>query len=180
MALYAIPVEKVRKYGINGIGKIQKGSLMTVKLTTKAACRVAGIDRDRLNEYISAGTYPCAPATTHGRARLFDPDDMLGLRLFRELMDDSYSPKVAGPIACAVALAARIQPDVRVMAYVEFYIGSAEVHPYETVLSWGDLDRVILSGRDIRKVTLFNIGKQRDMIAHFTEEERSIIGEDGE
>ena len=77
------------------------------KLTTKAACRVARIDRDRLNEHIAAGVYNCAPETIPGRARLFEPNDMIGLWLFRELMDDGFDARNAGKIACAIAIAAR-------------------------------------------------------------------------
>ena len=148
------------------------------KLTTKAACRVARIDRDRFNEYVADKAFNCAPDTIPGRARLFDPDDMLALCLFRELMDDSYSPKRAGQIACTVAEVARECPDERVMAYVEPYVGTGSAVAYSRLLALGDLDELVISGSDIRKVTVFRVGKLRDMIAHYTDEERAIIGED--
>lgn len=162
------------------IGKFQRMNIMTIKpkLTTKAACRVAGIDRDRFNEYVADKAYNCAPDTIPGRARLFDPDDMLALRLFRDLMDDSYSPKRAGQIACTVAETARDCPDERIIAYVETYVGANSAVPYSRFLEFGDFDELKVSGSDIRKVTLFRVGKLRDMNAHYTEEERSIIGED--
>lgn len=151
------------------------------KLTTTAACRVARINRDRFNEHVAAGHYPCAPKTTPGRARLFDPDDMIGLWLFRELMDDGLGAKSAGEIACAVAMVARLNPEARAISYVQDYFGDRGfAYPADDVphhSEW-DTNNFCPGGTDARKVTTFRIGKLREMIAHFTEEERSIIGPD--
>lgn len=155
-----------------------------IKLTTKSACRVARMDRDRLNEHVAAGRFPCAPETTAGRARLFDPDDMIALWLFRELMDDGLDASTAGHIACKVAEAARQAPDASTISYVEDYFrgarGSSRGHAYpsEQVPPPEQWDSVLFSGTDIRKLTTFRIGKLRAMIAHYTEEERAIIGAD--
>ena len=152
---------------------------MTPKLTVKAACKVAGIDRDRFNEHVAAGRFPCAPATVPGRTRLFDPDDMIALRLFRELMDDGFGAERAGRIACEVARAAKKNPTATAIAYVEDYFvpPSGNAFPADEVPPASEWARVIFSGTDIRKVTTFNIGKMREMIAAATEAERSIIGE---
>jgi hypothetical protein len=149
------------------------------KLTTIAACRVAQINRDRFNEHVASGAFPCAPDTVPGRARLFDPDAMIGLYLFRELMDDGFNADRAGKIACAVAGAAKNNPKARSISYVQSYFGSGgDAFPSEQVPAAEDWDGVLFSGTDIRKVTTFRIGKLREMIAHYTEEERSIIGSD--
>ena len=157
------------------------------KLTTVAACRVARIDRDRFNEHVAAGRFPCAPDTVPGRARLFDPDDMIALWLFREIMDDGFDASRAGSIACAVADAARRNPDARAISYVQDYfrdvvsgISRGRAFPADDVPSASEWDQVLFNGTDIRKVTTFRIGKLREMIAHYTEEERSIIGPNDE
>ncbi|QCO15536.1 hypothetical protein D3869_10005 [Azospirillum brasilense] len=149
------------------------------KLTTVAACRVARIDRDRFNEHVAAGRFRCAPCTVPGRARLFDPDDMIALWLFRDLMDDGYEATKAGYIACEVADAARRHPEARTISFVEDYFEprGGRAFPAEQVPAASEWDQVLFSGTDIRKVTTFNIGKLRALIAHYTEEERSIIGE---
>lgn len=153
------------------------------KLTTAAACRVARIDRDRFNEHVAAGRFGCAPATVPGRARLFDPDDMIALWLFREGMEDGLDASTAGYIACTVADAARQNPNARTISYVEDYFrgtgnsSRGRAFPSEQVPSPQEWDSVLFSGTDIRKVTTFRIGKIRDMVAHYTDEERSIIGE---
>lgn len=155
---------------------------MTVpKLTTKAACRVAKIDRDRLNEHIAAGAYNCAPDTTPGRARLFDPADMIGLWLFRELMDDGFDARTAGKIACSVMFAARETPTAPAIAYVQDYFGKrGHAIPADMVPPASDWETNLFcpGGTDARKVTTFNVAKLRKMIEHYTEEERAIIGED--
>lgn len=153
------------------------------KLTTAAACRVARIDRDRFNEHVAAGRFECAPSTIPGRTRLFDPDDMIALWLFRELMDDGFDAFNAGRIACKVSEAARLNPAAPAIAYVNDYFGplSGAAWPANEVPSpdtWDEPASFICpGGTDIRKVTIFNISKLRNIIAHFTDEERSIVGE---
>lgn len=157
---------------------------MIIKLTTKAACRVARIDRDRFNEHVAAGRYPCAPGTIPGRARVFDPDDMIGLWLFRELMDDGFDASRAGSIACDVALAARQNPDAPAISYLQDYFvgmhGNSNGHAFPAdaipdASKWGTTH---FGGTDIRKVTTFHIAHLRKLIARYTDEERSIVGED--
>ncbi len=147
------------------------------KLTTTRACRVAGMDRDRLNEHIAAGHFQCAPGTVPGRARLFDPDDMIALRLFREFMDDGLDAKHAGEIACEIALTARTNPECPAISYVEEYMGRGYAIPSDDVPAPADWGTRTSRGSDIRKVTTYGIGKLRKMIANDTEEERLIIGE---
>jgi hypothetical protein len=160
-------------------GKVQEVAV-TPKLTTKAACRVADIDRDRFNEHVAAGHYRCAPRTIPGRARLFDPDDMVGLWLFRELMSDGFNAERAGAIACEVARAARVYPDVHTITYVSDYFQpfGGKAFPSEHVPSPAEWQKKDFSGTNIRKTMTFNIAHTRKILAHRTEEERSIIGED--
>jgi hypothetical protein len=150
----------------------------TPKLTTIAACRVARIDRDRFNEHVAAGRFPCAPETVPGRARLFDPDAMIALWLFRELMDDGFDAAAAGAMACEVARAAREHPDAPVISFVQDYYGrQGFAFPHDAVPAVSEWGRVYFpAGGDIRKVTMFRIAKMRALIADYTEEERSIIG----
>lgn len=149
------------------------------RLTTVAACRVARIDRGRFNEYVASGDYTCAPNTIPGRARLFTPDDMLALVLFKRLIDDGFTPKRAGSIACAIGEVAKHNPEARAVSYVESYFtGAGDAFPASAVPTPETWDDVIFGGTDIRKVTTFRVGKERDMIAHYTEEERQIIGEE--
>ena len=149
------------------------------KLTTVIACRVARIDRNRFNEHVAAGNFGCAPATSPGRARLFTPDDMIALWLFRELMDDGFEARRAGTIACEVAQSARENPDARAISYVQDYFPvRGFAFPADKVPLHGEWDDVVFpAGSDIRKVTTFRIGKLRDVIAHYTAEEAAIIGD---
>ena len=86
--------------------------------------------------------------------------------------------KSAGALACEVARCAREHPQARAISVVWSYFGSFTAHPAETVPVASDWDRVVFSGTDIRKVTTFRIGKLRELNAHYTEEERNIIGDD--
>jgi len=154
------------------------------KLTTKAACRVARIDRDRLNEHVAAGRFNCAPSTIPGRTRLFDPDDMIALTLFRELMDEGLDAVRAGSIACDVAEAAKRNPDARAISYLRTmtvesgFTADGTAMPAENVPDPATWNKELFHGGIIERVTTFNIWQLRARIAHGTEEERARIGED--
>lgn len=147
------------------------------KLTTALACKVARLDRDRFNEAVAAGYFDCAPKTVAGRARIFYPEDMIALYLYRELMEDGYAREKAGRIACAVSTCARLNPDAKAISYVETYFGSSgDAFPADQVPASADWDETLFSGTDIRKVTTFRISKMKALIAHYTAEEISTFG----
>lgn len=146
------------------------------KLTTIAACRVAGLNRDRFNEHVAAGNYTCAPKTVPGRARLFDPNDMLTLTLFKRLMDDGVAPEKAGSIACVVGHGAKIEPEEEEIVFIETFAGMSTAYGAKHVPTNANES----SGLTIYKKTFFNVAHLRKLIAHYTDEERSIIGPDDE
>lgn len=148
------------------------------KVTTAIACRIAGIHRDRFNEYVAAGHYHCAPPTVPGKARLFNPDDMLTLFLFKRLMDDGYTVERAGGIACAIGQVAKEHPEARAVTWVESYFrNSGMAYLASQVPPPEDWDTTLLSGMDIRSATTFRISKERDLVEHYTDEEAAIIGD---
>lgn len=149
--------------------------MATKKVSTSIACRIVGLNRDRLNEYIAAGHFGCAPATVPGRSRLFDPDDLLTLMLFKRLMDDNYTVEGAGSIACAIGEVARFNPEARAVSYLQTYFSGGHAMLEKDVPPVADWDHVVVGGADIRKVTTFRIGKERDIIAHYTEEETATF-----
>jgi hypothetical protein len=144
------------------------------KLTTKQACRVARLHPDRINEYIAAGTYTCAPKTVAGRVRIFEPDDMIGLWLFRELTQDGHSPTKAARIACVVMEASRCWPNEAVMSCVENYFDDVTAMPHSEIPDPTTWETTLSGDADIRKVTSFNVGKIRRMIAHYTAKELNV------
>lgn len=152
----------------------------TPRLTTKAACRVANIDRNRFNEHVHAGNYKCAPSTVAGRARLFDVHDLIGLKLFVQLMADGKVPETAGDIACQVADAAKRNPDAKIIAYARTYASSPIAMPVTELPPPAEWDGHLLSGCTIRTVDCFNVGQLRRIVEHGIEDERSIIGADDE
>jgi len=145
---------------------------MRYMLTTVAATRVAGLDRQRLNEYISMGDYPCAPATTPGKARLFDPDDVLGLIVFKRLMEEGYSPSAAGKIACKVAEGSRQYPDASRVYVRRGVLGSIRVYSDDVQ----DPMALHADGLTTEKVTMFNLEHYRQFVAEGTQEQMAIVG----
>ena len=148
--------------------------MATKKVSTSIACRIVGLNRDRFNEYVAAGQYSCAPSTIPGRARMFDPDDLLTLFLFKRLIEDGYTIEKAGQIACEIGGVAKLNPAARAISYVEdYFIGRGHAYLTADVPAPETWDDVTFSGTDIRKVTTFRIGKERDLVAHYTDEETS-------
>ena len=154
---------------------------MTKTLSTIMACKVAGLDRQRFNEAVSAGFYSCAPETVPGKSRKFAPDDVIGLRLYRELLDDGHTKQRAGQVACAVAIAAKFNPSSKAISYVEdYFFAGGTAYPAEQVPPpemW-DQEGGFLGGTDIRSVMTFNVAKIRKLIDHYIETEASHLGDD--
>lgn len=145
-------------------------------LTTAAACKVAGLHRDRFNEHVASGAYSCAPGTIPGRTRLFRPTDMIALRLFRDLLDDGLNARAAGHIACEVSLAARQNPEAGEVSYVFDWFSSPSGYACPVSEVPSDWEKPGARDTDVRQVWTFNVSKLRKLIAHYTEVERSIIG----
>ncbi|RYH02746.1 hypothetical protein EU805_09070 [Salipiger sp. IMCC34102] len=91
------------------------------KLPTLAVCDVLNIDRQRLNEDIASGAYPCAPRAHARTGRFWDEADMCALRVYSFMMNvygveqatrkPAISKRVAGMYAEAVLAALRADPD---------------------------------------------------------------------
>lgn len=157
-------------------------------LRTGQACTVVRLPRERFNEAAAIGLLPCLPATTAGRARRFDQDDLLALWYYRELTEDGYAREKAGHIACAIAARAKNdrlagKPEAVALAYVDDYFtgnGAGCVYDPSDIPSpalWADPSG-LLNETDIRKVTIFNVGKTRALIAHYTTREIANPSED--
>ena len=152
---------------------------MTIKpkISTTIACRVARLDRDRFNEAISGGFFKCAPNTIPGRARYFEPEDMIAVCLYRELLEDGMTKERAGHIACKVSNAAKRHPEADYISLVNTYFSEwGEAYPAEDVPKYEEWGEVYFGGTDIRKVTTFNVAKLRKLIEHYTKEELSYHG----
>lgn len=158
--------------------------MQRTKLSTKYACRIVGLDRQRLNEFVALGAFPCAPPTIPGRARYFDPDDMISLWLFRQLMDDGFDAAHAGRIACRVAAAARDNPDARAISYVWAIMTESgfsldrEALPSDQLPDSSTWNKSLLHGNLIEKTMTFNIWQLRQRLEHLTKEEVSFVGDD--
>lgn len=147
------------------------------RLTTRAACRVAGLHPDRLNEYIAGDIYNCAPHTSQGRGRIFFAEDILGLWLFRDLMDCGTSPKHAAAIACKVSGRAKEDPDAKIISYVRLVVGSSLALPADQVPALERWGSTTFSGSEILEVRHFHVALIRRRIMEMIEEEQATIGE---
>lgn len=78
---------------------------MQASYTISEACEVVLIDRARFNEAVAAGHYPCAPAASHGRPRVFEEPDMIALLYYALLLHKDWPPRLAGRYACALRAA---------------------------------------------------------------------------
>ncbi len=81
------------------------------KLGSASACRIAGIDKQRFNEIVAAGTYPCAPEVKKGASRRFGEDDLVALFIFVRLVDDDMPIRAAGSLACDIRQKLRIKKE---------------------------------------------------------------------
>lgn len=71
-----------------------------MRAKTGLAVEIAKVDRDRFNEAVAAGHYPCAPRTLRGTTRLFEVEDVVALWVYGRLIDEGVPPRNAGSIVC--------------------------------------------------------------------------------
>lgn len=70
------------------------------------ACRIVNLDRVNFNDACASGTYPCAPATRAGSARVFTEAELPPLFYFARLTEFGLPAGKAGAMACKMAAAA--------------------------------------------------------------------------
>ena len=149
---------------------------MSVVLTTVAACRVARMDRQRLNEIISAGDYPIAPDTIPGRSRMFSEIDIIGLFILAREIERGTRLSHAGRIVWEVVHALRENPQ------------AGEVHVAVSTLS-GGFKRVEKAGTagafdangiEVYEVRSYNVAYVRKLVREGIAAEMNVVGEPGE
>lgn len=147
-----------------------------LKVRTKLACEIAGIEPARFNDAIHGNLFPCAPETRPGSARVFEIEDVIAMRLYRQLIDPAgprFAAEKAGGIACEIR--ERISdPEVKVVAYAVSTSG-----PGKVVSRAVDVDDLIFAdGSPVLFAMNFNIAALRKEVRSRLEYERQILGED--
>ncbi len=73
------------------------------------AMELADVNRQKFNDAVTKGAYPCAPETVRGSRRHFSPIDLVGLAAFGALTNnsrpnsgESLAPRQAGYMACSL------------------------------------------------------------------------------
>ena len=109
-----------------------------LRATTKLTCEIANVNASRFNEAIHADFYTCAPKTTPGKARTFDVDDIVTLRLYQGFMDGGMSAAAAGHKACKVREFMQINPDAGKVFIVGTPFGSMDrlLPEFDTSQDW--------------------------------------------
>ncbi len=153
-----------------------------IRVTTKLAMRIAGLDPLRFNEAVAAGVYQCAPRTVPGKARTFTEIDLHGLYFFARLMEGGMENARAGDIACRLVAFLQENPtagkpfsESRLIYVVDrlrsFFISAQE---YERVEKEGK--KLNATAGTVYSIK-FELDFVRERIREAIEEERSIIGE---
>lgn len=77
-----------------------------IRVRAAMACRIVNLDRVKFNDAVASGTYPCAPSTRAGSARVFTEAELLPLYFFARLTEFGIPAGRAGSLACEMALVA--------------------------------------------------------------------------
>lgn len=87
-------------------------------ISASDVCDLARVDRDRLNEAIARGDYPCAPETRPGARRMFSEADFIALAVYGALTSRGIPPRVAGGVACRALTAIEGAADAKLLAII--------------------------------------------------------------
>jgi hypothetical protein len=99
-----------------------------ILLRAPLACRLASVDKNRFNEAVARGDYPCAPQTEPGMTREFTIADTIALFCWGQMTNITISPKQAGHFACEILnLAKRVE------------LGHAPAHAWAAIINAGGM-----------------------------------------
>lgn len=145
------------------------------RATTALACEIAATHPDRFNEAVHAGFYPCAPKTTPGKARSFDVNDIIALRLYQRFLDAGIKGEVAGKKACRIREFLEAHPEADQVYIVTPSIGST-VYTTEFDTTRHDIDWDGARGRDVISVEVWNFHFLRGRIVHEINDAAKVVG----
>jgi hypothetical protein len=165
-----------------------------VMKSASEVCRLAHVDRDRLNEAIARGDYPCAPETRPGARRMFGEADFIALAAYGALTARGVPPRLAGGVACSVLTAVENSPAANHLAIIwgedgradgvtpdiDYALGGMKV-PSRAEFEAGGQDALKRAYFPIASVEILNVaafrGKFRVALAR-KEDENSLVLED--
>lgn len=131
------------------------------------------LDRQKFNDAVSKGFYPCAPGTTQGRGRFFNMCELLVLWVFARLLDLGLSARVAG--AMAVDIAAKINKTKA--SRVTFHFMSESPRACITDAEEDDfMSRIAESGDAVEYSISFNLSVIHKNLQHTIMKMTSEIG----
>ena len=128
---------------------------------TRAACRVANIDRQKLTDAINNGYYPCAPETKPGVARVYDVSDLIALYIFARLTERGEPAKRAGEIVCSIRAQLERTPNTSRVVLVEAVMGAKAAFDGE---QWDFTRTDFKPGSPILRQSAWNVGAVRDLV----------------
>ena len=140
---------------------------------TKTACRVVGIDRQKLTDAINTGDYGCAPSTTAGVARVFDVDDMTALFFYERLTARGVPSRRAGGVACLVLGQMRNDPAAERIVIAWTFAGNDHVASEK---DWSVGARNAHHGTPLLYTEIYDVGNVRKLITERLAEEGTIAG----
>lgn len=148
-----------------------------LKARTAVATEIAMVNRQRFNEAVAEGFYPCAPKTVRGATRVFDVNDIVALRVYGRLLDEGMIPRAAGQMACDLRTLLAQYPEIDRAVCVTASMGSPVWMPSDQL----DRSHTFISGLDIVSVREFFLEFTRKRVIHELMELNSIVGpDDGE
>jgi hypothetical protein len=145
---------------------------LKLRARTALAADIAGVNRQRFNEAVAEGFYPCAPRTVRGATRLFDVNDILTLWVYGQLLDQGVTPRHAGAQACGLRDFLSVHPGAERVVFVRISVGTP---------AWLDgktFDRAWthLSGSSIVSATEWHLKFPRERILHELAEWNTVVG----
>ena len=142
---------------------------------TRRAAKIAGVDRQWLNESISRGYYNCAPSDLVKGSREFDRDDLVALYIFGVLAKEGLSLARAGYMACECLSALRNEGYSPVESLHAVYSGEVLVHVFPNKLFKPELPSA--GGLLIDRVREFKINVIRSKLEERIRRETEVFGE---
>jgi len=144
--------EKINRVGI--------GVAMSIHVSTRKLCEIAGIKHGRFNWLISHGAFPWVPACENKHSRSWDVDDVLTISIYQQLVSERAPVQRAAEITNAVTAALRAKPQCSMVGFVDDAKGPRAV----AFADWHELVDWDVDEKNFRTMAIFAIAPRRQSI----------------
>lgn len=151
---------------------------MSTLISAADAYKIAEVHPQRWREAVSAGNYPRAPEGIPFTGRRFREEDVIALRIYANLIDEGFPPRLAGRFSDLVLDGLESDPNAERVSVGYLYVTSDKAERTPRLLKPLKPGEAPGYGNVARRFE-FNIARERQIIRDALRREAQRAGKEG-